>query len=46
MKPYPYAPGEAYPEDAAHTGYELEYNTRQRSGKLPADLQYHFPVSK
>src|SRR6266568_4809061 len=46
MKPYPYAPGEAYPEDAAHTGYELEYNTRQRSGKLPADLQYHFPGSK
>src|SRR5437867_3710589 len=46
MKPYPYAPGEAYPEDAAHTGYELEYNTRQRSGKLAADLQYHFPGSK
>ena len=43
LKPYPYAPGEGYPEDAAHTRYELEYNTRQRSGKLPADLQYHFP---
>jgi tetratricopeptide (TPR) repeat protein len=43
MKPYPYAPGEEYPDDAQHTQYELEYNTRQRSGRLPADLQYHFP---
>jgi len=46
MTPYPYAPGAGYPEDAAHTQYELEFNTRQRSGKLPADLQYHFPGSK
>jgi len=46
LKPYPYQPGAAYPEDASHTQYELEYNTRQRSGKLPADLQYHFPVLK
>ena len=45
MKPYPYAPGEEYPGDASHTRYELEYNTRQRSGKMPADLQYHFPGS-
>ena len=43
MKPYPYSPGQEYPDDATHTQYELEYNTRQRSGKLPADLQYHFP---
>ena len=46
MKPYPYAPGEAYPEDPSHTQYELEYNIRQRSGKLPADLQYHFSGPK
>jgi Tfp pilus assembly protein PilF len=46
MKPYPYAPGEGYPADAEHLGYELDYNTRQRSGKLPADLQYHFPGGK
>jgi tetratricopeptide (TPR) repeat protein len=46
LKPYPYAPDAGYPKDAAHTQYELEYNTRQRSGKLPADLQYHFPGSK
>jgi Flp pilus assembly protein TadD len=43
MKPYPYAPGEEYPDDAQHTRYELEYNTRQGSGKLPASLRYHYP---
>jgi hypothetical protein len=46
MKPYPYASGAGYPEDSTHTQYELEYNTRQRSGKLPADLQYHYPGRK
>ena len=46
LKPYPYAPGDGYPEDATHTKYELEYNTRQRSGGLPADLQYHYPGSQ
>jgi Flp pilus assembly protein TadD len=46
MQPYPYPSGAGYPEDPAHTKYELEYNTRQRSGKLPADLRYHFPGSK
>jgi len=45
MKPYPYAAGEEYPTDAEHLGYELDYNIRQRSGKLPADLRYHFPGS-
>jgi hypothetical protein len=45
LKAYPYEPGAAYPEDASHTQYELEYNTRQRSGKLPADLQFHYPGS-
>jgi len=43
MRPYPYPDGEAYPEDAEHQKYQLEYNTRQRSGQLPADLQYHYP---
>jgi Tfp pilus assembly protein PilF len=43
MKPYPYPSGEEYPSDAQHVGYELDYNTRSRSGKLPADLQYHYP---
>lgn len=39
---YPYPPGQEYPSDAAHSSYELDYNTRGRSGQLPADLQYHF----
>lgn len=43
MKPYPYAQGEEFPEDAEHQKYQLEYNTRQRSGEMPADLQYHYP---
>jgi Flp pilus assembly protein TadD len=42
MKPYPYAPGDEYPSDAAHLGYELEYNTRSRSGQMPADLRYRY----
>ena len=42
MKPYPYAPGEEYPLDREHLGYELDYNTRSRSGKLPEDLRFHF----
>jgi len=43
MKPYPYASGEEFPEDAKHQKYQLEYNTRQRSGQMPADFQYHYP---
>jgi Tfp pilus assembly protein PilF len=42
MKPYPYAPGEEYPLDAEHLSYELDYNTRSRSGKMPAELRYHY----
>src|SRR5690242_230414 len=42
MKPYPYAPGEEYPSDAAHLGYELEFNTSSRSGALPANLRYSY----
>jgi hypothetical protein len=42
MKPYPYAAGEGYPADAEHLGYELDYNTRPHSGKLPADLRYDY----
>jgi len=42
MKPYPYAAGEEYPTDVEHVGYELEFNTRSRSGKLPSDLRYNF----
>ena len=42
MKPYPYAAGEEYPSDAAHLGYQLDYNTRSRSGRLPDDLRYNY----
>jgi len=46
LTPYPYPPGAGYPDDSVHTSYELDYNIRQRSGKLPADLRYHYPGSK
>ena len=41
--PYPYPAGQEYPNDAQHLGYELEYNTRQRSDKLPSSLSYRYP---
>ena len=40
---YPYAPDKAYPVDAAHQQYQLDYNTRQRSDHMPADLRYTYP---
>lgn len=43
---YPYPPGQEYPQDAQHLGYELEYNTRQRSGKMPPSLSYHYARQK
>jgi hypothetical protein len=42
VKPYPYAAGEEYPADAKHLDYELDYNTRSRSGKMPSDLRYDY----
>jgi hypothetical protein len=42
---YPYPTGEEYPSDAEHLKYQLEYNTRQRSGKMPPDLRYHYPAA-
>src|SRR2546425_333013 len=39
---YPYREGQEYPIDPSHLRYELEYNTRQRSGKLPASLRYDY----
>lgn len=43
MIAYPYPPGKEYPQDAQHLGYELEYNTRERSDRLPPSLVYHYP---
>jgi hypothetical protein len=45
LLPYPYPHGHAYPTDAQHLDYELNYNTRERSGQLPSDLRYHYPPS-
>jgi hypothetical protein len=40
---YPYPKGEVYPDDPDHQRYQLDFNTRQRSDRLPLDLQYHYP---
>jgi hypothetical protein len=39
---YPYPAGKDYPADAEHQQYQLDYNTRQRSDRLPLDLRYHY----
>jgi len=41
---YPYPSASGYPTDVEHLLYELDYNTRSRSGRLPADLRYHYPL--
>jgi hypothetical protein len=46
LRPYPYSLGAEYPADAEHLGYQLEYNTRPRSDRLPPDLRYHYPAPK
>src|SRR5712691_1654200 len=43
LLPYPYPQGSDYPADAEHLGYQLEYNTRARSGRLPPSLRYRYP---
>ena len=42
LMPYPYPAGQEYPEDDEHLGYQLDYNIRQRSDRLPLDLRYHY----
>ena len=42
LTPYPYPEGKDYPADDEHLRYQLEYNTRQRSGKLPPTLRYQY----
>ncbi len=39
---YPYPEGQDYPSDANHLGYQLEYNTRMRSDRLPPSLRYQY----
>jgi tetratricopeptide (TPR) repeat protein len=41
--PYPYPAGKEYPDDARHIGYQLEYNTRSRSERMPPSLSYRYP---
>jgi hypothetical protein len=42
LLPYPYPAGKDYPEDPEHVRYQLEYNTRQRSDRMPSTLRYRY----
>ena len=42
LLPYPYPKGSGYPSDAEHLGYQLEYNTRARSERMPPSLRYQY----
>lgn len=40
---YPYPEGKDYPGDERHLKYQLEYNTRMRSDRMPPSLRYQYP---
>jgi Tfp pilus assembly protein PilF len=42
LLPYPYPEGKDYPDDAEHLRYQLEYNTRQRSDRMPPNFRYQY----
>jgi tetratricopeptide (TPR) repeat protein len=42
LLPYPYPETQGYPADSEHLKYQLDYNTRQRSGQLPPNLRYQY----
>jgi tetratricopeptide (TPR) repeat protein len=42
MSTYPYPATEHYPTDAAHTAYQLEYNTRFESGTVDRSFQFDY----
>jgi tetratricopeptide (TPR) repeat protein len=42
MSSYPYPANEHYPTDAAHTAYQLEYNTRFESGNVDRSFQFDY----
>jgi tetratricopeptide (TPR) repeat protein len=46
LSSYPYAEGKEYPADTEHLQYELEYNTRSRSDRLPGNLRYTYTGPK
>jgi hypothetical protein len=43
---YPYPEGKEYPLDNDHLQYELEYNTRMRSDRLPGNLRYEYSAPR
>ena len=43
---YPYPENNQYPLDPEHLTYQFEYNTRQRSDRMPANLRYEYPAPK
>ncbi len=43
---YPYPVGQEYPADADHLKYQLEFNTRSRSDRMPGNLRYEYPAPK
>jgi len=42
LRPYPYPDGKDYPGDPEHLNYQLEYNTRTRSDRMPPSLRYQY----
>ena len=46
MSAYPYPATEHYPTDAAHTAYQLEYNTRFESGTTDRSYQFNYQPTK
>jgi tetratricopeptide (TPR) repeat protein len=42
MSSYPYPATEHYPSDAAHTAYQLEYNTRFESGSIDRSFKFDY----
>jgi len=42
LLPYPYPEGKDYPGDPEHLNYQLEYNTRTRSDRMPPSLRYQY----
>ena len=42
LLPYPYPEGKDYPADVEHLDYQLEYNTRPRSDRMPPSLRYQY----
>jgi Flp pilus assembly protein TadD len=43
LKPYPYPPGVAYPEDERHLKYLLDYNTRGVAGPAGDSFRFQYP---